>query len=104
MPVGSQLAEMDLPMAPAAQGWGLPSASCIVGCGWYWLAVLLGLLVGVPAGVLGWKLCHPMYRSEGLIRIAYSLPEVYQETDQNRPMASFDTFMQSQRSLITSRA
>jgi polysaccharide biosynthesis transport protein len=104
VPLGSQLAEMDLPLAPAAPGLGTAVRVVHRGLrGWYWLAVLLGLLVGVPAGVLGWKLCHPMYRSEGLIRIAYSLPEVYQETDQNRPMASFDTFMQSQRSLITSQ-
>ena len=47
---------------------------------------------------------RPTYHSEALLRIAYTLPAVMQETDQNRPMAMFDTFMLSQRLLITSRS
>lgn len=71
--------------------------------GRYLLVTILGLAVGGVAGFAGYKLGHPTYHSEGLVRIAYSLPEVSQETDQNRPMAMFDTFMQSQKLLITSR-
>ena len=71
--------------------------------GKYGLAIVFGLITGSLAAFIGFKLGHPFYHSEGLVRIAYTLPEVSQETDQNRPMAMFDTFMQSQKLLITSR-
>jgi polysaccharide biosynthesis transport protein len=69
-----------------------------------WILLLVaGLLCGVLAGIVAWKLFRPVYRSVGLVRIAYTLPPVLQETDQNQPMQMFDQFMQSQNLLITSR-
>src|ERR1700722_3717422 len=71
--------------------------------GRYGWVVGLGILAGALCGYAGWKLGHPTYLSSGLVRIAYELPEVMSETDQNGPMQMFDTFMQSQKLLITSR-
>jgi succinoglycan biosynthesis transport protein ExoP len=68
------------------------------------VVIVLGLITGAAAGVAGWKFTKPKYESEGLVSIRYSLPEVMAETDQNRPMPMYETFMQSQRLLITSRA
>lgn len=71
--------------------------------GRYALAIAMGLVFGAAATWGTWRCTHSIYRSEGLVRIAYSLPEIFQETDQNRPMLMFDTFMQSQKLLMTSR-
>ncbi len=71
--------------------------------GRYGLVTLLGL-AGLGVGAfLGWHLGKPVYTSEGLVRIAYAIPHVMQETDQNRPMDMFEAFMQSQQALISSR-
>ncbi|MDB5357460.1 MAG: hypothetical protein JWN24_3913 [Phycisphaerales bacterium] len=71
--------------------------------GRYPLAVTLGLITGAIVAAAVWRLYRPMYRSEGLVQIAYSLPEVFSETDQTKPVPMFDTYMQSQRLLMTSR-
>src|SRR5215207_10362487 len=71
--------------------------------GRYAAAAILTLAVGAGGAVAGWVIGQPTYRSEGLLRIAYALPEVMQETDQNKPMAQYDAFMLSQRMLITSQ-
>ena len=71
--------------------------------GRYLLAVILGLVTGAGSGVAAWKLSRPTYYSEGIVRIAYSLPAVLQETEHNRPLANFEQFMLSQRMVITSR-
>jgi Mrp family chromosome partitioning ATPase/uncharacterized protein involved in exopolysaccharide biosynthesis len=71
--------------------------------GAYPLAITLAIIFAVAGAFAGWKIGRPEYHSEGLLRIAYTMPEVLQETDQNRPMAMFDTYMVSQRLLITSR-
>src|ERR1700728_1841190 len=69
---------------------------------WPWLLVL-GLITGACASYAGWKVSRPLYRSVGLVRIAYTLPPVLQVTDQNQPLQMFGTFMQSQQLLISSR-
>jgi Mrp family chromosome partitioning ATPase/uncharacterized protein involved in exopolysaccharide biosynthesis len=71
--------------------------------GRYAWVIALGIVFGLLGGYGGWKLGHPAYVSTGLVRIAYELPQVLNETDQNGPMEMFDTFMQEQRLLITSR-
>jgi polysaccharide biosynthesis transport protein len=71
--------------------------------GRYILAILLGLLTGAAFGAVAWKMSRPIYYSEGIVRIAYTLPTVLQETEQNRPLANFEQFMMSQRMVITSR-
>lgn len=69
----------------------------------YVWAVLLGLVSGGVVGFAAWQLARPYYHSEALLKIAYTLPEVIQETDQNKPLAQFDTFMLSQRTVIGSQ-
>jgi capsular exopolysaccharide synthesis family protein len=71
--------------------------------GRYLLAIVLGLLTGAAFGAVAWKMSRPLYYSEGIVRIAYTLPTVLQETEQNRPLANFEQFMMSQRMVITSR-
>jgi len=71
--------------------------------GRYFVLIVLGLIVGAGTGYLGWRMARPVYRSEGLVRIADSLPVVMKETDQNQPIQAFDTFMGSQKTLIMSR-
>lgn len=71
--------------------------------GRYVIAVAMGIVFAAGAALGTWHFTHALYRSEGLVRIAYSMPEIFQETDQNRPMLMFDTFMQSQKLLMTSR-
>jgi capsular exopolysaccharide synthesis family protein len=72
--------------------------------GRYLFAIVLGLVAGVLFGAAGWLVSKPVYQSEGLIRIANSLPVAIEQTDQNQPLGSMlDTFVMSQRLLITSR-
>lgn len=72
--------------------------------GRYLSVVALGLLCGAASGFLAWRQVKPpTYASEGLVRIAYSLPQVREETDHNQPLPMFETFMSSQKTLITSR-
>lgn len=71
--------------------------------GRYPLIIALGLLTGGLGAFLGWKFAWATYRSEGLVRIAYSLPVVYQQSDLSGPMPVFDTYMQDQKTLILSR-
>lgn len=124
MSVDTQLAKVS---SPAHRGWGAgvdaramaqgtgtvlahapatPNIAKIVHQGLrgrYAICIVLGVVCGAAAALATLRLVHPMYRSEGLVKIAYSLPEVMHETDQNRPLPNFDMIMQSQRALITSQ-
>jgi Mrp family chromosome partitioning ATPase/uncharacterized protein involved in exopolysaccharide biosynthesis len=71
--------------------------------GKYWLVILLGLAFGFAGAKVGLKLGKPVYRSEGLIRIAYRSPPVLKQADDNLPIEVFDAFLQSQKLLIASR-
>lgn len=71
--------------------------------GRYALATILGLVVGGAIAAVCWKKGQVEYQSTGLLKISYTLPEVIDVTDQNRPMPMYDTFMTSQKLLITSR-
>src|SRR5687768_16471021 len=72
--------------------------------GKYILSIVLGLVVGGIFAALAWKMGRPLYYSEGIVRIAYQLPPVYENGENSRPMANFEQFMLSQRMVITSRA
>src|SRR5437868_5507818 len=63
--------------------------------GRYALTLALALVFALIGAAAAWKFVRPTYHSEALLRIAYTLPAVMQETDQNGPMAMFDTFMLS---------
>lgn len=72
--------------------------------GHYLMAIALGIVFGGAGAAAAWKLGYPVYESEGLIRIANARPQVLTATDQNEaiPGGMFDTFMQSQKLLISS--
>jgi protein-tyrosine kinase len=72
--------------------------------GRYRLTVFLALLGGTVGGALGWRWAGPLFRSEGMVRIASALPAVIQPTDQNQPIPMFESFIQAQQGLVTSRA
>jgi Mrp family chromosome partitioning ATPase/uncharacterized protein involved in exopolysaccharide biosynthesis len=64
------------------------------------LVALTGMLVGAWVGsMFGQRL----YSASGLVRIASVLPSVMKETDQNRPIAMFDGYLQAQRDVMLSR-
>ncbi|HZN69491.1 MAG TPA: P-loop NTPase [Tepidisphaeraceae bacterium] len=71
--------------------------------GRYLLAAILGVFVAALFGYAGWRGAKLYYTSEGLIRIAYSLPSIVPGNDNNRAMPNFDAFMLSQRTLMTTR-
>jgi Mrp family chromosome partitioning ATPase/uncharacterized protein involved in exopolysaccharide biosynthesis len=73
--------------------------------GHYAVVITLGLLCGAVGGVSAWRLGHAIYESQGLLRIANSRPIVVQSNDINGGMApyEFDSFMQSQKQVISSR-
>ncbi len=61
---------------------------------------VMGAAVGIYAGL---SMGKRLYSATGLVRIASALPAVMKETDQNRPMANFDGFLQAQREVMTGR-
>jgi polysaccharide biosynthesis transport protein len=71
--------------------------------GRYRLALMLAAGGGIAGAVGGVLYGQRLYRATGLVRIASSLPTVLRETDQNRPIALLDGFMQAQRDVMTSR-
>lgn len=97
------------PTAPAARATFAPATPD------FWLAarrVLRGRLrlvialtcLGAAAGAaVGLSLGKRLFLATGLVRIASALPPVMKETDQNRPMANFDGFIQAQREVMTGR-
>lgn len=72
--------------------------------GQYVLAAWLGIVGAIAGAIAGYALTKPLYKSEGLLRIAYALPTVLRETDQNQPMAMYDSFLRSQQMRMSSRS
>jgi polysaccharide biosynthesis transport protein len=68
-----------------------------------WVITLSILAAGVFAGV-GYFMEKPLYKSEALIRIAYSLPPIIRETDQNAALPMFESYMRSQALRMSSRS
>jgi Mrp family chromosome partitioning ATPase len=69
---------------------------------YHWVIPLV--LIAAAAGAFhGWHSQSPLYRSEGLIHVANSLPQVMNSTDQNEPMQMFDEFVESQVLLMGSQ-
>ncbi len=67
---------------------------------WVIAVTLVGAVVGAGAGVLSGQ---RLYMATGLVRLASTLPAVLRETDQNRPMANFDGFIQAQAQVMAGR-
>jgi Mrp family chromosome partitioning ATPase/glycosyltransferase involved in cell wall biosynthesis len=71
--------------------------------GRYQLTILLALVAAGAGAAAGWVWAGPLYLSDGMVRIASALPAVIQQTDQNQPIPMFESFMQAQQELVTSR-
>ncbi|HEX2971472.1 MAG TPA: hypothetical protein VHP11_04025, partial [Tepidisphaeraceae bacterium] len=72
--------------------------------GRYLIAVLLGLLGGTIGAMVGWKRGGAVYRSEGLIQIAYSRPSILRPADQSPvPLEVIQVLLQSQQAVLSSR-
>ena len=54
--------------------------------------------------IVGWSFSAPQYRGEGMVRIASVTPQLMEDSEQGRPMAMFDAYLQSQQILLTSRS
>jgi Mrp family chromosome partitioning ATPase/uncharacterized protein involved in exopolysaccharide biosynthesis len=71
--------------------------------GRYAAFVLLGIIGAALGAYVGWRMGRPDYRSYGLVHIAYVTPPAIQITDQNMPLAMYDTYMRTQEKVVTSR-
>lgn len=97
------------PLSLAGSSSGTPAGSggpvafvhtCLRGR--YTLVIVLGLLMGAGVAVMLWQQIRPTFQSEALIQIAYALPSA-DGSDAGRTLPMFNTFMASQKTLITSR-
>ncbi|MBV8781217.1 MAG: AAA family ATPase [Phycisphaerae bacterium] len=70
--------------------------------GYYRFVLPLALITGLGGAMYGWQKAVPVYRAEGLIHVANSLPRVMNETDQNGPLQMFEEFVESQVLLMQS--
>ncbi len=61
------------------------------------------IVCAAVCGFFAYRSQKPVYRSEGLLRIAYQLPTVMNGSDKSSPMAMYDDFMQSQATLVGTR-
>jgi Mrp family chromosome partitioning ATPase/uncharacterized protein involved in exopolysaccharide biosynthesis len=70
--------------------------------GRYRITFLLATAGAVIGAWLGGMFGQRLYTATGLVRIASVMPAVMRETDQNRPIAMFEGYIQAQRDLIAS--
>lgn len=71
--------------------------------GRYLIAVVLGALLAVPGGIVGYKLTQPTYSSTGIIRVAPTLPRLMFQNEDNQVPPMFDSFVATQASMLGSR-
>jgi Mrp family chromosome partitioning ATPase/uncharacterized protein involved in exopolysaccharide biosynthesis len=67
---------------------------------WVLAITASGAALGAGIGLLAGQ---RLYTATGLVRLASTLPPVLRETDQNRPMAMFDGFIQAQAQVMSGR-
>lgn len=72
--------------------------------GRYHWAVLLALLFGVTAAVVGYMAVTPVYRSSGRVQVAPELSPVLSETDATAPIRDYYGYLAEQAGLIKSPA
>jgi Mrp family chromosome partitioning ATPase/capsular polysaccharide biosynthesis protein len=72
--------------------------------GRYRLTFILCMVAGAVGAGVGWFWAGPLYRSDGMVRISSVLPSANPQSEQNQPIPMFESFMESQQGLITSRS
>jgi Mrp family chromosome partitioning ATPase/capsular polysaccharide biosynthesis protein len=68
------------------------------------ILITLSVLFASVGAVLGYMAEKPKYVSEGLVRIAFALPPILRETEQNNAVPMYDSYMGSQALRMTSRS
>src|SRR5580692_4753858 len=68
--------------------------------GW---VITLSIIAAIVFAIAGYRYEKPIYKSEALVRIAYQLPPIISETDQNAPMAMFESYMRTEALRMSSR-
>ena len=71
--------------------------------GRYWIGLVIGTVLGGVGGYFGWQSQLPIFRGEGMIRIALNKPSVTARDGEGSFMPNFEEFLQSQAMLITSQ-
>ncbi|MBX3177328.1 MAG: hypothetical protein KF886_08215 [Candidatus Hydrogenedentes bacterium] len=71
--------------------------------GRYLIAIVLACILGPGGAAIGYFALPLEYTSNSTIRIAPVLPKILYESDQNSMMPMFDSFLNTQVALITSR-
>ncbi len=71
--------------------------------GRYRWAVPLALLAAPVGAHLGYNALPPLYTSEGLVQVQYSIPKVLFETEENAPLDSLDQFAEAQARFLSDR-
>jgi succinoglycan biosynthesis transport protein ExoP len=72
--------------------------------GRYWIGMVVGTLLGIPAGILGYRSQQPIYRAEGLIQIAHAVKPVNIQNTADSTLPDFEEYLQSQAMMIASRS
>lgn len=70
--------------------------------GRYTIAALLGVLLAVPGGVLGYLALKPEYTSTAVLEAAPTLPTLLYQNELNEKMQAFDAFVAQQASALQS--
>jgi Mrp family chromosome partitioning ATPase len=70
--------------------------------GRYIVICLIALITGAAGAYFGYRSQHPIYHSESLIQVAYSLPTVLHRNDINQPIEMFEDYLHSQVLLLNS--
>lgn len=70
--------------------------------GRYTIAALLGVLLSVPGGVLGYLALKPEYTSTAILEAAPTLPTLLYQNELNEKMQAFDAFVAQQASALQS--
>jgi succinoglycan biosynthesis transport protein ExoP len=68
--------------------------------GRYAIAITLAAIGALGGGIAGWKSSKPRYRSEGLLRVAVSMPKKLYETETNQALPNFTGFVKSVGNLL----
>jgi Mrp family chromosome partitioning ATPase/uncharacterized protein involved in exopolysaccharide biosynthesis len=71
--------------------------------GRYLIAAISGVALAIPCAIGGYVLIPPLYESVGLVRVSPRMQKVMYETDENRLMPMFDSFVSAQAQYLQSR-
>ena len=71
--------------------------------GRYWLAILVGVVLGLGAGYAGWVTTTPIFRSTAYVQIKSYVPKILFDNEQSGEMQQYDNYLGSQAEMMRSR-